>query len=92
MGTPEGARQAASIRYGKATRGELELRETMRERLARPQPMAIERANFVTDACMCGGTIRVDGEPFDEAIRDAVRYHNASERHQTYMSGAKYLP
>lgn len=78
---------------GRASKEWLERSDRMRERLeGRTTPMT-KGPTGVTDACMCGGTIRVDGDPTDQmAIRDAVQAHNATERHRAYVSGAKYLP
>lgn len=61
-----------------------------------PMPQAMESLPERSEQCACGGTIRArmrwqTYEQLEAAITTAVRLHQATERHQAYMRGEKYL-
>jgi len=68
------------------------------DRGGHPTPQANPARPVLAEACMCGGTIRVEvraefsPEEMDTSIRDAVRIHQGTPRHQAYLAGGKYLP
>lgn len=69
------------------SRSESQARAETRARLGEPGGTL---APSIHEPCMCGGTIRLAArDSYDEGIRDAVREHNATERHQAYMTGRK---